>query len=363
MKLEFHNNTFRILMIADTQEGISVSSDTLNLIEALIEKSNPDLIVFSGDQIWGKTTFKGNVNEVIRVLSELVKPVTDRKIPFTICFGNHDSEVGVSKEEQFRIYKKFDGFIGESVLGIDGVGNHCLEIFEHDTPKFLLYLFDSHENVENGYDNVHANQLDWYKNCRDEKESRYGKIIPSIVFQHIPVCEVFRLLLEVSHNSPYSVKGFGKFEGKHFILNKKIVRSNDFMLELPCASYENSGEFETLKEKGEVKGIFFAHDHNNSYQGIVDGILLANTQGVGFNTYGPGLYRGGRVIDLYCDGSLNTFDIRHVDIIGNKVKNPIKYILMKFIPINMHDAEQKTYKILKVIIFIIVLIFILGSFL
>ena len=86
MELRFNNGKFRILMIADTQEGKRVNSDTLKLIEASLERSQPDLVVYSGDQIWGYRSFKGNPDLVRQVLGALVKPVTDRKIPFAICF-------------------------------------------------------------------------------------------------------------------------------------------------------------------------------------------------------------------------------------------------------------------------------------
>ena len=90
MELKFKNGKFRILMIADTQEGRNVSSDTMKLIEASLDRAEPDMVVYSGDQIWGKRSFKGDKNEVRRVLKELTQPVVDRKIPFAVCFGNHD---------------------------------------------------------------------------------------------------------------------------------------------------------------------------------------------------------------------------------------------------------------------------------
>ena len=106
MALQFKNGKFRVLMIADTQEGTKVSSDTLNLINAALDRAQPDFVIYSGDQIWGKRKFKGNKDEVKRVLHELCEPVISRKIPFAICFGNHDRQVGVSNSEQFEIYKE-----------------------------------------------------------------------------------------------------------------------------------------------------------------------------------------------------------------------------------------------------------------
>ena len=143
MKLKFKNDDFKILQIADTQEGARVSPDTLALINAAIEKENPDLIVYSGDQIWGKSSFKGDAKKVERVLRELCEPAFSRGIPFAICFGNHDRQVGLSNEEQFEIYKKFPCFIGESNDECDGCANQVIEITDGDMPAFLLYLIDS----------------------------------------------------------------------------------------------------------------------------------------------------------------------------------------------------------------------------
>lgn len=359
MELKFKDGKFRILMIADTQEGKNVNSDTIKLIEASLERSQPDMVVYSGDQIWGKKNFKGNKDEVKRVLGELVKPVIDRKIPFAICFGNHDRQVGLTNEEQFEIYKEFDGFIGESAPNIDGVGNHCFEIKDGDDVKFLLYTIDSHSNLKVGYDNVHQNQIDWYKAIRDSYEEKLGKVVPSVVIQHIPVCEVFELMTKVKRTTKKAVRGFRTHEGEYFVLKKDRVNEGAFMKESPADPQENSGEFEAMCEKGDVKGIYFGHDHNNSFNGLINGVDVGYTQGAGFNVYGPGKDRGTRVIDLFTDGHIETYDMRYKDIVGNRVDNPIKYAIMQACPTNMFDAVTRIVKALVGIAVILVIILIL----
>ena len=71
--LSFKNETFKILQIADTQEGKKISPDTLDLINASLDREEPDLVVYSGDQIWGKATFKGNRAAVKNSLDALTK--------------------------------------------------------------------------------------------------------------------------------------------------------------------------------------------------------------------------------------------------------------------------------------------------
>lgn len=342
--LNFKKDTFKIMQIADTQEGRKISPDTMDLINAALDKEKPDLVVYSGDQIWGKTSFKGNKQKVTAVLDALTKPVRDRKIPFTICFGNHDRQVGLTNEEQFEIYKGFDYFIGESAKEIDGTANHVLEIKDGDELKFLLYLIDSHSSLKIGYDCVHPNQIEWYRNTRDKYEKEYGRLIPSVVIQHIPVCEIFELLTEVKKGTKGAVRGFRTHANRFYVLKDDKVNRNGFMKESPADPQENSGEFAAFKEKGEVIGVYFGHDHNNSFHGEVDGIDLGYTQGAGFHVYGPGKNRGVRIIELKKDGTLDTYDLRFKDIVGKKVKEPFKYALFQIMPTNTFDAVTRLVK-------------------
>lgn len=361
--LKFKNDTFKIMQIADTQEGRKVSPDTIDLITASLDKEKPDLVVYSGDQIWKKSSFKGNRDTVKRVLEELTKPVRDRKIPFTVCFGNHDRQIGLSNDEQFEIYKELDGFIGESEKGIDGTANHIIEIYNGDELSFLLYLIDSHSSLEIGYDCVHQNQIDWYRKMRDDYEQKYNHLIPSVVIQHIPLCEIFELLCEVKKGTKGSVRGFRTHANRFYVLNKDRVNSNGFMKESPADPQENSGEFSAFKEKGEVLGVYFGHDHNNSFNGKVDGIDLGYTQGAGFHVYGPGKDRGVRIIELKKDSTINTYDLRFRDIVGNRVKEPFKYAMFQIMPTNMFDAVNRAIKFFICFGVIAVIVLLLTLFL
>lgn len=363
MELQFRNDTFKILQIADTQEGRKVSPDTINLINAALDREEPDLVVYSGDQIWGKG-FRGNTTEVERVLRELTKPVTDRGIPFAVCFGNHDRQVGIDNEAQFEIYKKIPGFIGESAPETDGVGNCVIEIKDGEKPVFLLYLIDSHSSLKIGYDNVHQNQIDWYRKTRDGYEEKYGHVIPSIVIQHIPVCEVFELLLQVKKSTKGSVQGFRTHAKEWFVLNPKRVNKEGFMKESPADPQENSGEFAAFKEKGDVVGLYFGHDHNNSFNGDIDGIDVGYTQGAGFHVYGPGLDRGVRSIVLKKDGTFSTYDLRFRNLVGKKLAEPLHYALFQIMPTNVYDAVSRAIKffigLAVVAVIVIILLFFFG---
>lgn len=348
MQLKFRKTQFKIMQVADTQEGKNVSPDTLALINAAIEKEAPDLVVYSGDQIWNYASFKGNRDTVRDVLFKLTEPAHSRNIPFTVCFGNHDRQVGLSNEEQLEIYRSIPCFVGDSVEGIDGCANHVIEIADDSDIRFLLYCIDSNTSLKIGYDNVHENQIEWYRKTRDDYEKKCGRLIPSIVIQHIPVPEVFELLCEVKKGTKGAVQGFRNHKGKWYTLNKDRVNADGFMKESPADPMENSGEFAAMAEKGDVVGIYFGHDHINSFNGKVNGIDVGYTQGAGFHVYGPGLDRGVRMINLKTDGTFETYDLRYSNLVGKKVKEKLWFAFYQIMPTNVYDAVSRALKVLGI---------------
>ncbi len=349
------------MQIADTQDGKKISPDTLNLINTALDREKPDFVVYSGDQIWGKRNFHGDKEKITKSLYTLTKPVQDRDIPFAVCFGNHDRQTGMSNEDQFEIYKTFKGFIGEDTPGIDGCANQAIEVEKDGETKYVIYLIDSHTNLNIGYDydHVHQNQIDWYKKVRDGLEEKYGHVVPGVVIQHIPVPEVLDLLIESKKKTKGAVQGFRNHAGNWYVLNRERINETGFMLESPADPNENGGEYEAMAEKGDIRGIYFGHAHNNSFNGKVGNIDIGYTQGAGFHVYGPGLNRGVRVINLSEDGSLETHDIRYHELLGKKVKEKLHFIILQLMPTNLYDGIHRGLKILAVIVVLIIIILLL----
>ena len=153
MKLRFQKDgTFKIMQITDMQEIPAISKDTIALMERAVLEEQPDLVVYTGDQIKGYgVTYKGKgeelEREVAQTIGKLLEPVTKRGIPFAVTFGNHDCQVGISNQDQFyHIYKRLPNCIGEQAEGIDGGGTCAIPIEASDgsgRDVFELYLFDS----------------------------------------------------------------------------------------------------------------------------------------------------------------------------------------------------------------------------
>ncbi len=333
-ELNFNNGSFKIMQIADTQEIPAVSSDTIKLISAALDAEKPDLVVFTGDQIKGYSSFfmgeKGKTR-VESTIKALLKPLEDRGIPFTMTFGNHDGEAALKNNEQFEIYKQSPMFVYADSASEGDKGTFCLNISD----KFLVYLFDTHSKADGGgYSGLNQGQLDWYRTVRDSYEAP----LPSLAFQHIPTPEYFDVIKQVKRFTKNNVRAYGNHKNEYYTLDPQNSCIGDFMGESPAAPFTNSGEIDAFLEKGEILGLYVGHDHNNSFVSKYKGIDLGYTQGAGFNVYGPGLKRGVRIFEIEESGKYETRTVTFGELCGNEVKNKATYALYTYAPTSVSQV-------------------------
>ena len=85
----------------------------------------------------------------------------------------------------------------------------------------------------------------------------------------------------------------------------------------PCGAAEiNSGMFLASLERQEIRGMFFGHEHHIDMQGEYCGITLACASALGYNMSAHDDLRGGRVIDLFEDGNMETYHVKLMDLLG-----------------------------------------------
>lgn len=351
---------FKIMQITDIQEIPKVSPDTLKLINAALESEKPDLAVFTGDQIKGYgVSYKGRGNELTENVAEtvrtLLKPVTDRHIPFAVTFGNHDRQVGISNEEQFeKIYKALPGCIGEQVEGIDGGGTYHIPILSSDGKRtaFNIYLFDSGTDAKGGgYEPFSPEIIAWYRKKRDELKAENGDYVPSIVFQHIPMFEHYNVLRRVGKHEKGAIPAFRVHKGEYYKTDESKCVEGSVLLEPPSIPDINTGEFEALKEKGDVLGVYVGHDHKNSYVGKTDDIDVGFTPSAGFNVYGNGKQRGVRcfVLDEKNPRNYKTYTRTYKQLCDGKLNTPLKDAVWRVVPTTMDMAKPMIAKALAAI--------------
>lgn len=178
MQLKFNNGKFKILILADIQDTDTPQKATTSLLNAAINKTEPDFIVLLGDNTAG--WWKGvNKDKTEAAVDAVAKAIDDKGIPFALVFGNHDheglanDENGMTEEEakEFLLscYQKYDTCMAVEGEEMTGVGNYNLLIKDSAGKNdiFNLWFMDSNpyasEEEGGGYGYVHEDQTAWYK--------------------------------------------------------------------------------------------------------------------------------------------------------------------------------------------------------
>jgi len=327
IKLQFHEDgTFKIMLLADIQDGSNVSMYTMKFIQTAIAEENPDLIILLGDNVFGFAPdlllSKSNAEKSI---STFLQPIVDAKIPFCVVFGNHDGQGALSNAEQLNYYRTFAGCMLEDEADLTGSGNYHVMIsdFSGETNRLNLWFFDSGSetkiNGETSYSCVAEDQIAWYlEESKKITEENGGEVIPAFVFQHIPVPEIYNLLIPVEEACEGSIEK----EGRIYIKNPAIT-DDGFFGELPCSPIYNTGEFDAWLEAGDVMTAFFGHDHVNAFGGVYQGITMKYTPGCGFYSYGPGYNRGIQILELQEENveEYSTRLLLYKDLVGEEIKD------------------------------------------
>ena len=200
------NGEFKIMHIADCQDGYPASETMLMFIDAALKEYQPDLVVLGGDNSVGPDDMPEEDKKA--AINELASVFVANETYFTLVFGNHDHQQGFTDDQQLAWYQLYGG---EYCLAYDedpnltGTATHALPILgsDSDETKFMLYMFDSNDYVRDengvelglGYDCVNEDQIEWYKATSKAAEAANGnKKVPAMAFQHIVVGEVYDAL-------------------------------------------------------------------------------------------------------------------------------------------------------------------------
>lgn len=298
------NGEFKILHLSDCQDGYPAKEKMLTYIDYMLKVYDPDLVVLGGDNTVSTKETKEDA------IKELCTPFVENEVYFTLVFGNHDHEQGVSNEENLEYYQKYGGkycLAYDEIPSLHGTATHNLPVYASDSDeiKFNVWMFDSgayvyDENDPNkrlGYDCVTEDQIEWYKNRSKELEAQAGHKVPSLAFQHIIVQEIYEVMFpKALFEIPYLTETYSGVT--YSVINPDTSVFKGHLFEAPSPGYYNRGQVDAMLERGDVTAILVGHDHLNSYEVDYKGIDLINTPGVSFNAYGNEFVRGSRLITI-----------------------------------------------------------------
>ncbi|HIW72085.1 MAG TPA: metallophosphoesterase [Candidatus Levilactobacillus faecigallinarum] len=268
------DDSFRICQLTDIHLSDyplnAASLKTLAAIDELLATHEFDLVMLTGDLIWGAL-----VTQPDKVLGALYAVLNHYPVAVAVTYGNHDTEGMFSRDnlrqlEQALVYPADK----HHAMILDDRESYTLEISQNNHLKHVLYVWDSgaysHWPQFEQYAAIEPGQIDWfyqlpYARQRDSLD---------LGFLHIPLPEYH----PAAENIITGVKN-----------------------EPTCSPVTNTGLFYTLLRSQNVKALFVGHDHDNNFTANYRGITLAYGNVTGYNTYGN-LPRGAREITLTSTG-------------------------------------------------------------
>ena len=346
MALKFNSGKFTVLQVSDPQDLQFVRKTMVKMLDAAYDRVNPDLVVFTGDNILGNhlrdarfgsrkviLSPDGEYEAMKTAIHHIAEPVDRRGIPFTMIYGNHDDMNFISKEKQAEIWRGYDSFVGLNDSGDSGdVATFNLPIMSSDDKKtaFNLWFIDSarlDKAEEKCHTGVKKQAVEWYINKSNLlKEQNGGKPVPSVLFQHIPFSEMTRLNSPCKKDDYGALPLFKKGEPEKYIRLDPAV-ADGFLGEPIDGCEENNGEFDAIKKQGDVVAAVFGHDHRNNFIAELDGIRIFQSSAASFRCYGN-RFRGVRVIEINENEpeSVKTYFLTYSELCGNGPVSRLRYI-------------------------------------
>ncbi len=326
----YSDKELKVLQLTDIHLGggwISAKKDamSLNAVAAIISAEKPDLVIFSGDMAYPVPFQAGTFNNKsgAKMLAELMETLG---VYWTATYGNHDTEAYsyFDREDITEFYSAYPHcLMRKGAEDIDGYGNQVFNIVNSDAViTRSIFTLDSHSYVDGDifgifwkYDNIHENQIEWYKSVVEANNKHNQMVIadpnnsdiaekykdmlkvPSSVFIHIPLEEYKTAWFEYVDNGYKDTENVKYNFGTAGESNKVVY---------PGIYPDNF--FETMLELGSTDSVFCGHDHLNNFSLNYKGIDLVYSLSIDYLAYigisKLGSQRGCTVINYAPNGDI-----------------------------------------------------------
>ncbi len=374
-RLRFREDgTFKVLQLADIQEKPSVRPDTIKLLEAALNASDPDLVILTGDQIRGydrtfdKAAVRGHLDETVsHTIDRFMAPIVRRGLPFVVTFGNHDRECGLTNETQEAIYRKLPGCLNGTgavrqlapgtlaldVLPSEGTGLSGHAALVKGAPRLLVLVADSGAgSITGGFAPFDPQVTAWMTSQVDDARKRAGRAVPTVVFQHIPPTQVYECLRPATSRERGWL-GFRSHKAAAPYVPLESARISGDLGETVCSPDTDSGEMAALEATGDVFAVYFGHDHKNTLVSRWHGIDLGYTPCCGFNSYGPGTDRAARELTFHevDPAAYETRLLRYRDLVSATTENPFVDMVTEVMPTTPDQLHHDFMQALGLLVF------------
>lgn len=345
---------FRVLQLTDVHIGagaFSAQKDrwAIEAVSTVVSRVKPDLVIVTGDMAY-PVPFQAGTFDNMREAEMFATLMEQLGVYWTICFGNHDTEIYSLHDREeigdfylderwehclFRKGPEDIAGVGNDVIVVrhptaDGVTIDSVDSYEANVASTkitqALVTIDSHSYTDGDYfgiawkyDNIHQDQIDWYAAEMDKLTqmnvsngiAAEDALVKNLLFFHIPLTEYGKYWNEYKDN------GHQDTANVHYVYGKAGESGEK--------SYPGVADcltFETMLLHG-GQGTFCGHDHYNTFAIDVtatvkdaDGNDVTGTIRL---TYGMSIdylayvgiaddieQRGGTEIKISADGSFQT---------------------------------------------------------
>lgn len=302
----------KIVTLTDVHLGggwMSFKKDrmSLNSVASMVSAEKPDLVIITGDIGYPVPFFSGTLNNMypVKLFTTLMEKLG---VYYSVTLGNHDSEAYsfYSREKVGNAYANPELEYSVFTVGpedVDGIGNQVIRV-ENSAGKLVqaLFLMDSHSYTGGDifgifwkYDNIHDNQIEWYKQKVLDMQKENPEI-KSLMFMHIPLVEVRDAYDEFLANGNKDTDDIKYISGAVFEKEPYVF----------CGIGEDN-MFETIQQLGSTTALIFGHDHKNNLALNYKGIDIIYNNSIDYLAYigisKLGDYRGCMVITINPDGT------------------------------------------------------------
>lgn len=323
----------KVVQLTDVHLGggyLSINKDSkaINAVAAMLTAEKPDLVIVTGDISYPVPFQAGTFNNKsgATLFAELMESLG---IYWTACYGNHDTESYsyYSREQLTEIYSSGDFphcLLQAGPEDVDGCGNQVINIVNSDNViARSLILFDSHSYIDGDvfgiawkYDNIHDNQIEWYKNTVKALTEQNAQTVSKLSADRAALYDA---------SSPVKTSAF-----MHIPLNEYKTAWNEYVDngykddENITYNYGTAGEsgkviycgvhddmlFETMLELGSTDSIFCGHDHLNNFSINYKSINLNYGMSIDYLAYSGisriGSQRGCSILSIDTEGNLTS---------------------------------------------------------
>jgi 3',5'-cyclic AMP phosphodiesterase CpdA len=266
-------------------------------IRWLVEQTQPDLILITGDIVYGEFDDAGSSQVAFNALMEEIG------IPWAPVFGNHDNETKMGVDWQCKLYESAAHCLFDRG-SVTGNSNYGIELWQQGELQRVIYMMVSNGcNKKPFIIGMQPDQLDWLRAecCRIHTEH---PAVPVFVCYHIPSADFTDAAIAAGYVDRYDTReDFVSFD----LSADTPAHEGDFGAKKWRSLPTKPAQLPLFRECG-VDAVFVGHEHRNFSSVAYGGIRWTFGLKTGWYDSHDRDNTGGTLITLQGKG----FAVRHI---------------------------------------------------